>query len=724
MFARTVSPRSIPGLAMLSTLLLCLIYSPVSAEDGTQKWVFNTGGYIYSSPAIGADGTIYIGSGLNSFTGLGSDGLYAVNPDGTRKWLFETSGAPAFSSPAIDATGVIYIGTDDGRLYAVYEDGAQKWALQADGAIRTPAISHDGVIYVSSVVYGSTTTSVLYAINSDGTIKWQFEEPQVLNSPVAVGSDGSVYAGSQGGKLYAFNPDGSQKWVFDAGVNQPVSSPAIGVDGTIYILWGSFSGYLGAINPDDGALKWQSSRIEGDNDFSPCIGPDGTIYAGTELSSTGFNAGYLYAFNPDGTLKWSTSTAGIRSTPVLGDDGSLYVGSYTRCLNINCPNPYAIVAFNSDGIERWSLDAGGLVDSSPAIGLDGTLYIGSYDGNLYAINTASRGLASSFWPMFGRDLRHSSSVPVVLWHDWFAVDARETPMVGDFNGDGMTDIITFTRDNPLAVGDVYVALSEGDHFGPNTFWNDWFAVSPDEMVVIGDFNGDGMDDLATWLGNSSRQVYVATSYGSGMNDSEEWAESVGEDPSDVLTSGDVDGDGKDDLIMFSRTAGRVWVARSTGNGFSSPEVWHNWFAVSTYERPDVGDVDGDGRTDIITFCTDSPTARGDVYVALSEGDRFEDKENSQKWHDWFAVDPAQTVRIADLDGDGRDDILNFMPPSYGQVYAVYSEGSYLSDNVLWTQDFFPSDAAVYFAGDVDGNGKDDLIGFYQAEGKVYLLLTP
>ena len=65
-----------------------------------------------------------------------------------------------------------------------------------------------------------------------------------------------------------------------------------------------------------------------------------------------------------------------------------------------------------------------------------------------------------------------SSVSEILgpgpWHGWFAVDTLETPMVGDFDGDGRTDIITFTRQNPNAVGDVYVALSDGTQLRATT----------------------------------------------------------------------------------------------------------------------------------------------------------------------------------------------------------------------------------------------------------------
>ncbi len=66
------------GLFCVLVLILCFASEGGAAAPGTLKWSYATGGGIYSSPAVGPDGTIYVGS--RDFS------LYAINPDGTLKW--------------------------------------------------------------------------------------------------------------------------------------------------------------------------------------------------------------------------------------------------------------------------------------------------------------------------------------------------------------------------------------------------------------------------------------------------------------------------------------------------------------------------------------------------------------------------------------------------------------------------------------------------------------
>ena len=56
----------------------------IVSSDPIKKWSFATNGDIYSSPTVGADGTIYVGSSDKN--------LYAITPDGRKKWSFLTGG--------------------------------------------------------------------------------------------------------------------------------------------------------------------------------------------------------------------------------------------------------------------------------------------------------------------------------------------------------------------------------------------------------------------------------------------------------------------------------------------------------------------------------------------------------------------------------------------------------------------------------------------------------
>ena len=347
-----------------------------SAFDGPSvpslKWKSATGNRIETSPVIGADGTIYVGS---------NDSLYAFNPaDGSLKWNY-TAGVFAATSPALGADGTIYFGSVDGNFYALNPaDGSLKWQYIMENPIESsPAIGTDGTIYVGSP-YGC-----LYALNpADGSLKWKSACNYGSDSPT-IGTDGTIYVGD--GNLTSLNPtDGSVKWQFSVGDVFYFIAPAVGADGTIYVGMDEFddiSSYtyyaLIALNAANGSLKWQYN-MQYPIESTPAIGADGTIYVGSD-------DGCLYALNPaDGLVKWQFVTGGnFCSSPAIGADGTIYVGSEDD----------DIFALNAaDGSLLWRYATDGCVASSPAIGADGTIYIGSDDGFLYAINQKTQPVLS------------------------------------------------------------------------------------------------------------------------------------------------------------------------------------------------------------------------------------------------------------------------------------------------------------------------------------------
>ncbi len=162
-----------------------------------------------------------------------------------QKWAFETGGG-VVSSPAVGPDGVIYIGSNDGYLYAIRPDGTLKWKFETKGAVHShPAIGADGTIYVGSWDHH------LYAINPNGSLKWKFETQAEVNSSPTIGADGTIYVGSWDHHLYAVNPNGNLVWMF-ATKDAVFSSPTIGPDGTVYIA--SWDQHLYAIEDHPGAI--------------------------------------------------------------------------------------------------------------------------------------------------------------------------------------------------------------------------------------------------------------------------------------------------------------------------------------------------------------------------------------------------------------------------------------------------------------------------------------
>ena len=320
----------------------------IGAQTNNVKWSYTTGGDVHSSPAVGADGTVYVGS---------TDGLHAIDAAGGNLWTYSIGWAVS-SSPAIALDGTIYVGGQDSQVHAVNPDGTGKWTYSVvQPFYSSPVIGGDGTVYIGGVDYS------LYALNPDGTLKWSYATADQIYSSPALGPDGTVYIGSYDDYLYALNPDGTLKWQFHAN-SDIYSSPAVGPDGTVYI--GCNNDYLFAVNPD-GTELW--SFLTGDDiEAAPAVGPDGMVYAASL-------DGKLYAINPDGTEAWSfTAGEGMRSSPAVGADGTVYVGSYDD----------KVYAVDVNGHELWSYTTTGDVLSSPAIGPSGIVYVGSHDNDLYA----------------------------------------------------------------------------------------------------------------------------------------------------------------------------------------------------------------------------------------------------------------------------------------------------------------------------------------------------
>ena len=124
------------------------------------------------------------------------------------KWQYQQIGSRIFaSSPAIGSDDTVYVGTWDGCLYAIYPNGQLRWRYQTESLIRSsPSISDNGIVYIGS------GDQHLYAIYPNGSLKWRYQTTGSVDSGPSISNDGTVYVGSNDQNLYAVYPDGSLKW--------------------------------------------------------------------------------------------------------------------------------------------------------------------------------------------------------------------------------------------------------------------------------------------------------------------------------------------------------------------------------------------------------------------------------------------------------------------------------------------------------------------------------
>ncbi|XZG71319.1 FG-GAP-like repeat-containing protein [Chitinibacteraceae bacterium HSL-7] len=293
---------------------------------------------------------------------------------------------------------------------------------------------------------------------------------------------------------------------------------------------------------------------------------------------------------------------------------------------------------------------------------------------------------------------------------------RYPRVMADVNGDGKDDLIAF------GAAAVQVRLSSGNGFSgyfslADFGWNHGWTSQDAMPRTAVDVNGDGRADL---VGINADGVYVALSTGTGFSAKQLWysglnaAENWLQQNDTPRLFGDVNGDGKADLIGLGQD--RVMVALSTGSGFASAVEWGSeftkgsgWTSQNAMPRQ-LADVDGDGKQDLVGFGADG------VYVALSTGSGF---GGATKWIAGYAVDTSWSTQdkfprmLADINGDGKADLIGFAANS---TVMALSTGSKFSGAIRvydfnydsgWTsQNTLPRTV-----GDVNGDGKADLIGF-------------
>jgi outer membrane protein assembly factor BamB len=277
------------------------------------------------------------------------------------------TGGEVSGSPVVRDDGAVLVGARDVKLYCL--DGnltSPQWVADLAGYgtsiyFSAPALDDSGNAYI-------TTSRKLVKVSRVGTVEWAWPDHNSLSishSPV-IGQDGKVYFACYSDSLYALNPDSTLAWAADLG-NSVNSAPAVGPDGRIYIATTRGSGCkLWCFEPD-GSSPWSFDLAAGAELASPAVGPDTVIYIGAGR--------YLYAVNPNGTLKWRDSLlAQVQSCPAIANESTLYVVAGAR-----------LYCIDADSGVRWRVSIGGSNYCSPAVDAQGNVFVGSANGPASAL---------------------------------------------------------------------------------------------------------------------------------------------------------------------------------------------------------------------------------------------------------------------------------------------------------------------------------------------------
>tara|TARA_B100000745_G_C20149821_1_gene394266 strand:+ start:540 stop:3158 length:2619 start_codon:yes stop_codon:yes gene_type:complete len=653
-------------------------YSTPEKKVGEIIWTFPMGESSPSSPAIGEDGTIYLGS-IDSY-------FYAVNPDGTLKWSIATPKAVK-SSPVIGAGGIIYFAAED-LLYAVTPEGQEEWSISLGGIHFT----HSGI---SVTPYGdiliTTRNGVLNSISGDGQVNWQ-RDMWGYASPVTSDNGRVYFASREWSSLSTVDKSGKELWTSSEYGFQG-SSPAIAPDGSIVL--GAMSGCLPNCRVysymPDGGLNW-SLEIDGAVTSSPVIASDGTVY----ISAM---SGDFYSISKDGKLNWSYDVppypVGVIHDyyPVLLEDGTII-------LSILADGRTTLVALSSSsGHEKWRKNDLPIRASTttPAIGKDGTIYInGLLDREPVLMALKGRSpLMSSGWPRWTGNNRNSRNS--------FAVTQANARY--DQQKDGKSDIIW----RNAADGANWYYSMNGSQIQKveqiNTVTEPW------TLIGRGDFNGDGKSDLL-WRNESTGENNIQLMDGHEVTSSN----TVNYVPVDqgwsIVSIGDYNGDGKDDILFRNANSGELWQYQMNGASIAAIKKVatinsSNWRIVASV------DINSDNKSDIIFRNTSTHV----VWRYLMDGHVITSSKQlasvSTAWD--FAA-------AGDFDGDGDADLL--WRNSVNGLNYVYAMNNGLVD---WgssgqTSQIGDSSWFAAMAGDFDGDGKADILWRNEQTGLNYIHL--
>ncbi len=407
-----------------------------------------------------------------------------------------------------------------------------------------------------------------------------------------------------------------------------------------------------------------------------------------------------------------------------GGAGGTYTGSEPGCANLTTNTNSATIKWRDFVRPATSLPTtydAGTMDSVATTGAfaGGTLGQTGYTNGIYRPSNTSR--MNNNWPEYNSPGYDRMKKVLDPFHD----HTFNSALTGDFDGDGFSDIV-IPNNNSLSL---YTANGNNMETGKTetgtlvgvTTW----TMKPGDRYMVGDFNGDGKDDL--FVHNSSNWGYpyfaLLQSTGTEFDPVARYYNNVAWNSNAPILANnqyhvaDFDADGKDDIYLVNTQDGTPFVTLLKSNGSSLSYVTRysstlpGW-TMKSGDKFHVADYNGDGRDDLYVF-NGSNWSMPYLLMVRSTGSGLAYTARYDSTLPGWTMKSGDQQFVADFNGDGLDDLYVFNGNNWATPYLkkAVSSGAGLTSGGLWNSTVLgwtmkPGDR--FFVADVNGDNQDDL----------------